>query len=158
MMGRAWLGVGAILALGITALCLIHWNDQRLSRRSEFCGAAGDHLTSEGSCWNEKEPNATWGLVRGFCRLDQLSERGACEVTEFVPDLPKRMFFRDPSLDTIIISDETASPALLTYTPTGDVHINRDDGLKCLYYDGHPVAFLVYKNGSRVRVPCVEVP
>lgn len=107
--------------------------------------------------------------VKGECRRDELSplrfsseccrpDNCVREVTAFVPDLPKRLFFRDPSLDTLIISDETASPALLTYTPTGDVHINRDDGLKCLYYDGHPVAFLVYKNGSRVRVPCVEVP
>lgn len=62
----------------------------RLSQREwvilAFC--AGSLLTSMYGFWARPANQAPWGTVEAFCRPDQLSERGACELTEFVPDLP----------------------------------------------------------------------
>ncbi len=55
-----------------------------LSYRVRVLGREVDQLLTSAS----PQSTAAWGTIEGFCTPDQLSDSGACELTEFVPDLP----------------------------------------------------------------------
>lgn len=92
------------------------------------------------------------------CKIGQfLTASGDCgwpELTEFAPDLPARML--DPIEWTVATSWSDNVAQLVTFTPQRQiVQIDtHGDWLKCFQWNGHRVAFVVYANGHRVRVPC----
>jgi hypothetical protein len=93
----------------------------------------------------------------GTCKPGQFpTYAGGCgwpEPTEFVPDLPERMLEDSGDL-FLTVSNEPTSLELVLYTPPQELYIAKGDWMKCMYYDGHQVAFLVYADGQSEPVPC----
>ena len=73
------------------------------------------------------------------------------ELTEFVPDLPERMY----TAYELVISNATA--VVEAFQPAiGPLRINSGPWVNCLHWDGNRIAFVVLANGRRVRVPCEQ--
>lgn len=80
---------------------------------------------------------------------------GSCMITEFVPDLPARMW--PPAVFTGTTTGLIRAPAatqLISYSGAEVLSVNTPSRVNCLYWEGDRVAFIVLANGRRVRVPC----
>lgn len=74
-------------------------------------------------------------------------------LTEFVPDLPERMYELH---DWQLSSDSSNNTELALYRPSQELFIQGGDWIKCLYYNNHRVAAVVYADGKRERVKCAH--
>ena len=74
----------------------------------------------------------------------------SCELAEFVPDLPARIY----TDSELVISDEPTSPQLITYSGAGALSVNTPSAVNCLYWNGTRVTFVLLANGRQIRVKC----
>ena len=95
----------------------------------------------------------------------------ACELAEFVPDLPERMHpglvINTPSSGALFdhgkssqddyfltVNNASAQKDLIVYSGSEALIVNEPSAVNCLYWRGSRVKFLTLDDGKRERVKC----